>query len=245
MLYSQPQLYDAIYDRFTEDVDFWVERAAAVTGPVCELGCGTGRITVPLALAGISVTGVDASADMLTSAARRASQAGLDGANPTWKRADMRSAFTRNRYGMAIVPLHSLSHLLSTAEILKCLNAVNTMLETDGLLGLALHNPVPAMLDRDSDALHRIFADISDLPVYESSSYRPDTQILSVNWYVESAEETQKLSYDLRMIFPEEALLLLELSGFELVARFGWYDGSEFGPGSGTQILIARSRSRG
>jgi hypothetical protein len=119
------------------------------------------------------------------------------------------------------------------------------MLETNGLLGIALHNPVAAMLDRDSDALHRIHEEIADRAVYESTSYRADTQILSVHWYVESAEETQKLSYDLRMIFPEEALLLLELSGFELVARFGWYDGSAFGPGSGTQILIARSRSRG
>src|SRR6478752_7343688 len=47
------------------DVPFWQRLALAAEGPVLELGCGTGRVTLPLARAGVKVVGVDLSAPML------------------------------------------------------------------------------------------------------------------------------------------------------------------------------------
>ena len=64
--------YDAIarvYDPWSatvvEDIEFYVDEARSTGGPVVELACGTGRISVPVAKAGIRVIGVDASAGML------------------------------------------------------------------------------------------------------------------------------------------------------------------------------------
>src|SRR2546422_10042026 len=54
------------------DVPFWRRLAADANGPVLELGCGTGRVTRPLARAGIDIVGVDRSDAMLARAARRA-----------------------------------------------------------------------------------------------------------------------------------------------------------------------------
>src|SRR5262245_2875190 len=54
------------------DVPFWRQIAAQTKGRVLELGCGIGRITLPLVRAGVSVIGVDRSAPMLAQAARRA-----------------------------------------------------------------------------------------------------------------------------------------------------------------------------
>jgi 2-polyprenyl-3-methyl-5-hydroxy-6-metoxy-1,4-benzoquinol methylase len=42
-----------------DDVDFYVDRAREARGPVLELGCGTGRILIPSALAGAEITGLD------------------------------------------------------------------------------------------------------------------------------------------------------------------------------------------
>src|SRR4051795_1127907 len=53
------------------DVAFWRRVAADATGAVLELGCGTGRISLPLARAGVSVVGVDRSEPMLARAAKR------------------------------------------------------------------------------------------------------------------------------------------------------------------------------
>ena len=56
----KPSPYDAIarvYDPWsasvTEDVEFYVAEARASGGPVVELACGTGRISIPIAKAGI------------------------------------------------------------------------------------------------------------------------------------------------------------------------------------------------
>ncbi len=58
-------IYDAIYaDR--DDAGFWQAMAAAAGGgPILELGCGTGRVLLPLARAGFEITGLDLSAQML------------------------------------------------------------------------------------------------------------------------------------------------------------------------------------
>src|SRR5713226_6479144 len=54
------------------DVPFWRRVASTAGGPVLELGCGTGRVSRPLARAGVDLVGVDRSAAMLDRARRRA-----------------------------------------------------------------------------------------------------------------------------------------------------------------------------
>ena len=59
------EVYDAIYAG-REDTSFWQEIAAgAVGGAILELGCGTGRVLLPLARVGHEVTGIDLSERML------------------------------------------------------------------------------------------------------------------------------------------------------------------------------------
>src|ERR1700716_2101315 len=53
------------------DVPFWRRVAAGADGPVLELGCGTGRVSRPLARAGVELVGIDRSAPMLDRARRR------------------------------------------------------------------------------------------------------------------------------------------------------------------------------
>src|SRR5438128_11987450 len=76
---SIARLYDPWSRSVTEDVDFYVEEALAAGGPVVELGVGTGRIAIPVALAGVHVVGVDSSAGMLAICAERAGEAGVAG----------------------------------------------------------------------------------------------------------------------------------------------------------------------
>ena len=58
--------YDAIVPyQQREDVAFFVEMARETGGPVLEVGCGTGRVLIPTARAGVSISGLDASPSML------------------------------------------------------------------------------------------------------------------------------------------------------------------------------------
>ena len=57
--------YDALYDYYDVDIPFYVEESKKAGSPVLELACGTGRVTIPVAEAGIEVVGIDSSAAML------------------------------------------------------------------------------------------------------------------------------------------------------------------------------------
>jgi ubiquinone/menaquinone biosynthesis C-methylase UbiE len=75
--YSQSGLHVEVYDAITrevpggDDIGFFRRLAETTTGPILELGCGTGRVAVPLAEAGHEVVGIDRSRPMLGRAERR------------------------------------------------------------------------------------------------------------------------------------------------------------------------------
>src|SRR5215207_4365133 len=70
------RLYDLDLVEDPGDLDLYLALATRTGGPILELGCGTGRIAVPLAAAGHDVTAVDIDPAMLERARRRAEQAG-------------------------------------------------------------------------------------------------------------------------------------------------------------------------
>src|SRR5499427_10174161 len=72
------------------DVPFWRTLAVQAGGPVLELGCGTGRISMPLARAGVTLVGVDRSEPMLARARRRVRRSHLE-KNLRLVRCDIRS----------------------------------------------------------------------------------------------------------------------------------------------------------
>lgn len=61
-----PTLYHLHHSEGEEDVSFWLQLAKDVDGPVLELGCGTGRLLLPLLKLGIDVCGLDNNFEMLS-----------------------------------------------------------------------------------------------------------------------------------------------------------------------------------
>lgn len=240
VLYDQPAIYDALYDAFTEDIPFYAALAREAGGPVCELACGSGRVTVPLGKAGIEVIGIDASPQMLSAAEARAHSARLPAGRVVFAEGDMRSPLQDGRFSLVIIPLHSLSHLLENSDVYACLNGAHAALRPGGRLAFAIHNPDPRSLAREADDVVRIHHDLDSVAVYESTNYDAERQILNLSWYVEAAEETKRFDYALRMFFPQEIRTIAEYCGFTWEARYGWYDGTPFTPESGTQIIVLR-----
>jgi 2-polyprenyl-3-methyl-5-hydroxy-6-metoxy-1,4-benzoquinol methylase len=80
--YDDGALYDRMFESLDFDVAFWLEVARGGSGPVLDLGCGTGRVLIRLAAAGVDVDGLDAgsrrtprSATCATSRCRAATRA--------------------------------------------------------------------------------------------------------------------------------------------------------------------------
>src|SRR6266540_3380666 len=60
------------------DVPFWRNLAHHIGGRVLELGCGTGRLSIPLGRTGVDVVGIDRSAPMLARAHQRVRRGRLE-----------------------------------------------------------------------------------------------------------------------------------------------------------------------
>ena len=63
--YQNPVLYDLEYQDYRKDVRYYVELCRHVGGSVLEYGCGNGRLSIPIASAGLELWGVDLSKTML------------------------------------------------------------------------------------------------------------------------------------------------------------------------------------
>ncbi|TMF32347.1 MAG: class I SAM-dependent methyltransferase, partial [Chloroflexi bacterium] len=72
------RLYDVDLIEDPGDLDLYVALARRTGGPVLELGTGTGRLAVPLALTGFEVTAVDLDPAMLERAERFLAAVGPD-----------------------------------------------------------------------------------------------------------------------------------------------------------------------
>jgi SAM-dependent methyltransferase len=124
-----------------DDIPFYVrlaEQAAARGQAVLELGCGTGRVTIPMAGIGASVTGLDSSPAMLDIACEKSARAGV---TVTWVEGDMADFDLGSHFGLVVIPFRSFLHLTSEKEQRKSLAAINRHLVADGRLALNFYVP--------------------------------------------------------------------------------------------------------
>jgi SAM-dependent methyltransferase len=130
------------------DVPFWRRIALEADGSVLELGCGTGRISLPLVRAGVSLVGVDRSAPMLERATRHAKRRRIP--NPKSRiplhfvRGDIRMLpFAPRAFSTVIAPYGVLQSLLADRDLAAALDSVARVIEPGGTFGLDLVPDVP------------------------------------------------------------------------------------------------------
>src|SRR5687768_16478288 len=104
--------YDAQYAVLRDssgDASHYAALAAETGGPVLELGCGTGRVLLPIARAGVRCTGVDPSAQMLRVLQAKEPPWNLDIVQGTMQTFDL----ARRDYALAYSAFRAFQHLLT------------------------------------------------------------------------------------------------------------------------------------
>ncbi|NMB75690.1 MAG: class I SAM-dependent methyltransferase [Myxococcales bacterium] len=237
--YAHPVRYDAEYASFTADVGFYLSRARAAAGRVLELGCGTGRVLLPLARAGLPIDGLDSSEPMLE-ALRRVGP-------PSSTRlhlADMRDFELPESYRLVIAPLNALMHLLCDDDLRACLRCVRRCLAPGGRLLFDVHNPIPELLrpsPPEGTALRNLVIAGEWFAQREFFSYDDTQRIGDIVYRFEPLRGGESLSTRLRLrYYPPEALdALLAEEGFALRSRQGGFSGEPFFAQSLTQVVEA------
>ena len=150
------EIYDAVYAD-VDDAAFWRGMAeGAVAGPLLELGCGTGRVLIPLARAGFEMTGLDLSPQMLeVCRAKLADEPEDVRRRVTLVTGDMTSFELDGRFAAIFCAFNSFHHLRTIEQQMGCLERCRRHLLPGGVLVLDLFNPDPAPPDGPESARRR------------------------------------------------------------------------------------------
>jgi SAM-dependent methyltransferase len=135
--------YDLVIPyRARPDVQFYVEAARESGGPVLELGCGTGRVLLPTARAGIEITGIDASEAMLA-VCRARLQKELPEVRSRIRlmKGCLQDFSLDKRFSLVTIPFRPFQHLLTVEDQISCLRRVHAHLQNSGRIILDLFNP--------------------------------------------------------------------------------------------------------
>ena len=127
------------------DIAFWQRVAATADGRVLELGCGTGRVSIPLARSGVHLVGVDRSQPMLDRGIARTSRAASpESRAPAFVRADIRELpFKRGAFTMVLAPYGVLQSLTRERDLTAALSSVARVLPRGATFGIDLVPDVP------------------------------------------------------------------------------------------------------
>jgi SAM-dependent methyltransferase len=231
-------LYDSIagiYDPWSasvvEDIAFYVDEAKRCDGPVVELAVGSGRIAVPIAMAGLPVIGVDLSEGMLAVAGALARKHGVD-ALVDLRVGDLRQPPVTERVPLVICPFRSLLHMPDEAEKVRALKAAREILEPDGRLVFDVFAPSPEdVAETQGLWLER------EPGIFERADWNEDSRTLRLS--VRSGDSAAAM--ELHWLSAIEWRRLIDAAGFEVEALYGWFDRRPYRGGE-DMIWICRRR---
>ena len=222
------RLYDPWSASVTEDVEFYVEEARAAAGPVVELACGTGRIAVPIAKAGVRLIGVDASPAMLEVAREYAAAEGVE---IDFRLGDMRDPPVAERVPLVLIPFRSLLHMTSEPERLRALRAARELLLPGGRLVFDVFAPSP----EDVEDTHGRWLE-REPGIFERAEWDESERTLTLS--VRRGDEASSML--LAWLSPAEWRMLLDRAGFDLEAQWGWFDRRPYA--GGEDVVFAATR---
>lgn len=249
--------YDALHADQTADVAFYVEEAHRNGGPVLEIGCGTGRVTLAVAATGIPIVGLDRSRWMVAMAARK-----LRRADPTVRtrcrllRADMRALGFQRPFRQVFLPFRVFQTLASIDEQLTALSEIRRVLAPNGRLVFDVFNPSPELLSTAGapaelgETGRTIEADGETIREKAVVNYHLETQMLDVTFIYERESDTGGVaarryeSFRMRYFYRYEIEHLLARAGYEVESAYGNWNRESLGS-DGEMIWIARPMTKG
>lgn len=245
--YGDPELYDLEYAHHDEDVPWYVLQARRSGGPVLELGCGTGRLTLPIARSGIDVRGVDRAAEMVASLRTKlGTEAPEVAERVTLLEADYTAAGLGGPYGAVLWPFNALHHCDGPEQIVDVLRDLRTRIRPRGLLALDCYLPDLELYDRDPEAKYepRHFRDPrSGRPMdsWEQGWWDAETHTHHVVYtYRHEDGRLERTHLRLRMYELDEVRELIQQAGWRLEHESSDFEGGPLGDRPLKYVAIAR-----
>ena len=235
--------YDALYGVMRDpsgDAAFYRALAQETGGPVLELGCGTGRVLLPIAALGIPCVGVDASPAMLAVLRGKNPPPNLELVQASMETFDVGA----RRFALVTCPFRAFQHLLTVDAQLAALANVRRHLAPGGAFAFDVFDPKLAWIaaPADTERLDATFM-IDGVETRRFASTRVDlaTQVMEVTFRFEPAQTDGNTIVRLRWFYRYEIEHLLARVGFTDLTIYGGYDRRPWKP-EGETVIVARVR---
>ncbi len=252
--FSDPINYD-LADPSDTGVAFYSALAQEGGGPVLELACGTGRVTIPIARLGFPVTGLDIVPGMLARA--RSKSAGLP---VRWVEGDARTFDLGEQFRLIFLTGNAFQAFVTNAEQAAVLQRVRAHLHDEGLFAFEIRNPLlpnsklpPGFFvpleTRTEEQNWPSFVNARGCEVRISTTqvYDHVAQIVHVTgykrWYEGGEEHTIISRTALRYTFPQELVALLHHHGFCILRQYGDWNEEPLSATSPSIISVCRKRT--
>jgi len=222
------RVYDAVWEGEYEDLPFYSWLLGPPSGRLLELGCGTGRILLPLAMEGWRCEGVDTSQDMLEICRHKADD---DNLPVELHRQRIERLKLAAKFDCIILPGFTFQHLTEIPIARAALRRMRDHLKARGRLVISLFHPWETLRSGDERAWKlrssTALADGNRVLVHESIAADPVLQHLTIWNRYEIVDSRGKpveealVENKLRWFGLDEFRLLLEASGFDRIEVYG------------------------
>lgn len=250
--FADPVNYD-LEDSSDTGVAFYAALAREVGSPVLEIACGTGRVSIPIAKLGFSVTGLDVVPGMLAQA--RSKSAGL---STRWVEGDARRFELDDRFRLIFLTGNAFQAFLTNADQEALLQRVHAHLHAEGLFAFETRNPllthtqsrdglfVRLETQPEEECSSFIDSDGREVRLSNASTYDHIAQIMHWTtyrrWREDDQTHTRVTRIALRYTFPQELAALLYYNGFTIIRQYGDWNLEPLTATSNSIIVVCRKR---
>ena len=205
-------------------------------GPVLELGVGTGRIALPLAAAGISVVGVDASDAMLAKLAAKP-----DGKQVTTVCADMAGELPTGPFQLVFIAINTFFNLTSRNQQVACMRNVAERLTDEGSFVIEAFVPD---LERYGSGLSLRTVDLGGAVLSASSTDRERQVITGQYIELQDGHLPRLRPWQICFQTPDQIDEMAGQAGFSRTARWANWAKEPFTDESSHHVSVFQRRRR-
>ncbi|MFE6075853.1 class I SAM-dependent methyltransferase [Paenibacillus sp. NPDC057886] len=249
--YNNPALYDQENNAYLEDVKFLSKWAANADGVIIDIACGTGRATIPLAMEGHHLIGVDLHKGMLDEARSKAAHLQLA---IEWVEQDC-SKLQLKMISQLIYSIgNSFQHFLTNEDQDGLLSSVNKHLEMGGLFIFGTRFPsTEELLQPPTEEYWRSYVDSEThnaVDVYTISRYDSLQQIQHYTTIRKMKDENGNIISEastnirLRYTYPQEMKRILGANGFEILHLYKDWHGTPLTDDSVEMIYVCKKSEK-
>jgi len=203
-------------------------------GAAMEFAIGTGRVAVPLAARGVSVSGIELSADMLDVLRSKPEANDIRAVE-----GDMTVTFVEGEFSLVYLVFNTIMNLTTQEEQVACFENAARHLRPGGRF--VIETIVPALRRLPPGNSGVPFALAEDYIGIDEFVDRAHKQLShSRHFYRNDDGSFREFTAPFRYVWPAELDLMARIAGMALEHRWTWWDRSTFTGESGSHVSVWR-----